>query len=92
MIYKQDPETDILIQEYIKTDGDVRVVIVGDNIIGTMKRKVVEGDFRSNYTQGGGVEKYNYLKKKCRLYDAHKSVDGDFVAVDFIPYKGNHIS
>ena len=58
LIYKQDPETDILIQEYIKTDGDVRVVIVGDKIIGTMKRKVVEGDFRSNYTQGGGVEKY----------------------------------
>ena len=26
LIYKQDAETDILIQEYIKTDGDIRVV------------------------------------------------------------------
>ena len=67
LIYKQDfPETDILIQEYIKTDGDVRVVIVGDKIIGTMKRKVVEGDFRSNYTQGGGVEKYELSDEEIR--------------------------
>ena len=66
LIYKQDPETDILIQEYIKTDGDVRVVIVGDKIIGTMKRKVVEGDFRSNYTQGGGVEKHELSDEEIR--------------------------
>ena len=89
LIYKQDPETDILIQEYIKTDGDVRVVIVGDKIIGTMKRKVVEGDFRSNYTQGGGVEKYELSDEEIRdCMIAAKAVDGDFVAVDFIPHKG----
>ena len=89
LIYKQDPETDILIQEYIKTDFDVRVVLVGDTIIGTMKREVVEGDFRSNYTQGGGVKPYKLSEdeiKQCMI--AAKSVDGDFVAVDFIPYKG----
>ena len=89
LIYKQDPETDILIQEYIKTDGDVRVIIIGDKIIGTMKRKVVEGDFRSNYTQGGGVEKYELSGEEIRdCMIAAKAVDGDFVAVDFIPYKG----
>ena len=66
LIYKQDPETDILIQEYIKTDGDIRVVIVGDNIIGTMKREVVEGDFRSNYTQGGGVKPYKLSEEEMQ--------------------------
>jgi ribosomal protein S6--L-glutamate ligase len=49
LIYKQDPETDILIQEYIKTDYDVRVVIAGSEIIGTMKRKVVEGYHQRKY-------------------------------------------
>jgi len=89
LIYKQDPDTDILIQEYIKTDYDVRVVIAGSEIIGTMKRKVVEGDFRSNYTQGGGVEPYDLSPEEIRqCLIAAKSVDGDFVAVDFIPYKG----
>ena len=54
-----------------------------------MKREVVEGDFRSNYTQGGGVKPYKLSEdemKQCMV--AAKSVDGDFVAVDFIPYKG----
>lgn len=89
LIYKQDKDTDILIQEYIKTDGDVRVVIVGSKIIGTMKRQVVEGDFRSNYTQGGGVKSYELSEEEVRqCLIAAKAVDGDFVAVDFIPYKG----
>ena len=38
LIYKQNKDADVLIQEYIKTDGDVRVVIAGSDIIGTMKR------------------------------------------------------
>jgi RimK family alpha-L-glutamate ligase len=89
LIYKQDKNTDILIQEYIKTDGDVRVVIAGSQIIGTMKRVVAEGDFRSNYTQGGGVKSYELSEEETRqCLIAAKAVDGDFVAVDFIPYKG----
>lgn len=89
LIYKQDPDTDILIQEYIKTDGDIRVLIVGSKIIGTMKREVVEGDFRSNYTQGAGVKKYDLSEEEIRqCLIAAKAVDGDFVAVDFISHKG----
>ena len=48
LLFKQDSKTDILIQEYIKTDFDVRVLVLGGKVIATMKRKVVEGDFRSN--------------------------------------------
>ena len=89
LIYKQDPETDILIQEYIKTDFDVRVIVLGDEVLGTMKREVVEGDFRSNYTQGAGVKSYELSEEETQeCLIAAKAVDGDFVAVDFIPYKG----
>ena len=89
LIYKQDKDTDVLIQEYIKTDGDVRVVIAGSDVIGTMKREVVEGDFRSNYTQGAGVKSYDLSEEEIRqCLIAAKAVEGDFVAVDFIPYKG----
>ena len=73
---------------YQRTDGDVRVVIISDKIWYN-ERKVVEGDFRSNYTQGGGVEKYELSDEEIRdCMIAAKAVDGDFVAVDFIPYKG----
>ena len=64
LIYKQNKDADVLIQEYIKTDGDVRVVIAGSDIIGTMKREVVEGDFRSNYTQGAEQNHISYQMKK----------------------------
>ena len=83
LIYKQNKDADVLIQEYIKTDGDVRVVIAGSDIIGTMKREVVEGDFRSNYTQGAGVKSYKLSDEEIRqCMIAAKAVDGDFVAVD----------
>ena len=54
-----------------------------------MKREVVEGDFRSNYTQGAGVKSYKLSDEEIRqCMIAAKAVDVDFVAVDFIPYKG----
>ena len=79
--------SDLLIQEYIKTDFDVRVVVLGGSIIATMQRDVVEGDFRSNYSQGGKVKYYKltilWKIEECLL--AAKAVDGILTAVDFIP-------
>jgi RimK family alpha-L-glutamate ligase len=89
LLYKQDKDTDILIQEYIKTEYDVRAVIVGGQIIGTMRRDVIEGDFRSNVSQGAKPKLYKLSEEEIRqCLIAAKAVDGDCVAVDFIPYKG----
>ena len=88
LVYKTDEDTDLLIQEYIKTDYDIRVVVLGGRILATMKREVVEGDFRSNYSQGGNVSSFKLTpmeEKQCLL--AAKAVDGIFTAVDFIPSK-----
>jgi len=86
LIFKTDPETDLLIQEYIKTDFDVRVLILDGKIVATMQRDVLEGDFRSNYSQGAKVKKYNLseLETEQSLLAA-KSVGGILSAVDFIP-------
>ena len=59
LLFKQDSSTDLLIQEYKKTDFDVRVLVLGGKIIATMQRDVLEGDFRSNYSQGAKVKTYN---------------------------------
>ncbi len=45
LLYSQNKDVDLLIQEYIKTDGDIRVIILGGKVIASMKRDVVEGDF-----------------------------------------------
>ena len=57
MIHKQDEDADLLLQEYIKTDYDARVLVLGGKILATMKRPVIEGDFRSNVSQGSKPQK-----------------------------------
>ena len=86
LIFKTDPETDLLIQEYIKTNFDVRVMVLDGKIVATMQRDVLEGDFRSNYSQGAKVKKYNLseLETEQSLLAA-KSIGGILSAVDFIP-------
>ena len=93
LIYKTEEDSDLLIQEYIKTNFDVRVVVLDGRIVATMQRDVVEGDFRSNYSQGGKVKSYKLTsmeEKECLL--AAKAVDGIFTAVDFIPARNRERS
>ena len=86
LIFKTDSQADLIIQEYIKTEFDVRVIVLGGNIIATMQRDVLEGDFRSNYSQGAKVKKYKLTKLETeQSLLAAKSVGGILSAVDFIP-------
>ena len=86
LLFKQDSQADLLIQEYKKTKFDVRVLVLGGKIIATMQRDVLEGDFRSNYSQGAEVKTYELSDleiEQCLL--AAKAIGGLFTAVDFIP-------
>ena len=88
LIYKQDPDTDLLLQEYIKTDYDVRVLVLGNKVLATMKRPVIEGDFRSNVSQGSKPEKIKLAELEIEeSLKAAKAVNGLWTAVDFIPSK-----
>jgi ribosomal protein S6--L-glutamate ligase len=85
LLFKQDKSADILIQEYIKTKFDVRVLVLGGKVIATMQRDVIEGDFRSNASLGAKVKKYNLSELEIEhSILAAKAVGGLFVAVDFI--------
>ena len=88
LIYKQDEDTDLLLQEYIPTDYDVRVLVLGGKVLATMKRPVIEGDFRSNVSLGSKPEKIKLteLEIEASLLAA-KAVNGLWTAVDFIPSK-----
>ena len=56
LLYREDRYIDILLQEYIKTDYDVRVIVLKGKVMGAMKRPIVKGDFRSNVSQGSEPE------------------------------------
>ena len=87
-LYKVDSNSDLLLQEYIKTDFDVRALVLDGKVIASMRRDVVEGDFRSNASQGAEVHSIKLTEletQECIL--AAKSIGGLFTGVDFIPSK-----
>ena len=88
LLYREDRYIDILLQEYIKTDYDVRVIVVAGEVMGAMKRPIVKGDFRSNVSQGSKPEIHELTDLEIsESLRAAKSVGGDWVGVDFIPAK-----
>jgi len=88
LINKQDEDADLLVQEYIKTDYDVRVLVLGGKVLAAMKRPVIEGDFRSNVSQGSKPEKIKLTELEIEeSLKAAKAVNGLWTAVDFIPSK-----
>ena len=88
LLYNQDENFDLLIQEYIKTPYDVRVIVLGGKVIGAMQRDVIEGDFRSNVSQGAKIKEFKLTELEVeQSLLASKAIDGQWTAVDFIPTK-----
>ena len=88
LLYRENSFVDIILQEYIKTDFDVRVIIVGNKILGAIKRPIVHEDFRSNVSQGSEPEPVELTEIESKeSLRAAKVVDGTIVGVDFIPAK-----
>jgi RimK family alpha-L-glutamate ligase len=85
LLWKQDETTEILLQSYIKSDFDVRVLVLGGKIQAAMRREVIKGDFRSNVSQGAKVKKYKLSDEEITIcLSADKAVNGVWTAVDFI--------
>ena len=88
LIKKIDESAGVLIQEFIKTPFDVRVMVLNDEVVGQLKRPVVSGDFRSNISQGSLPKKIELTElEKSECVKAAQSVKGIWVGVDFIPSK-----
>lgn len=89
MLKLYDPNLSLLVQEFIKTDYDVRVIILDGEIIGTMKREIIQdGDFRSNVSLGADSDEIELteIEEKDSITAAN-AVKGRLVGVDFIPAK-----
>ncbi len=56
----------ILLQEFIKESNseDIRIIVAGDKVIASMKRKGLEDDFRSNIHRGGSGFKVDLSDKE----------------------------
>lgn len=77
----------IIVQEYIKEAGgaDIRCLIVGDKVVGAMKRQAEPGEFRSNLHRGGTAEKIKITPAERRTaVNAAKEMGLSFAGVDLL--------
>ena len=82
-----DKTIPLIIQEYIPIDYDIRAMVLGDEVIASMKRNVMKNnDFRSNVSIGAVPEKIELtdLEKETAIR-ASKSVKGILTGVDLLP-------
>jgi len=72
-------------QKYLPTKWDIRVVIVDGKAIGGMKRSAVGDEFRSNFSLGGAVEKWNLSEEERSMAEKVAQVCGlDYGGVDIM--------
>ena len=75
-----------LIQEYIETEGsDIRVIIIGDNVVAAMRRKAAGEEKRANIHAGGKGEPIvldDYTKKIA--VNTAKSIGAEICGVDIL--------
>ena len=89
---KRYPEREqIMVQEYVnsvKTDGDVRILLLNGEIMGAYRRTPKEGDFRTNVHAGASVHKHTVTaaeKDLCLRIKDRLIQDGlYFVGIDVI--------
>jgi ribosomal protein S6--L-glutamate ligase len=75
----------LFLQQYIPSNFDVRVLVLGGRILGAIKRTAKKGEFRSNIAQGGTAEVYLLNKKIGSLAIAAAKASGnEFAGVDIM--------
>ncbi len=75
----------VIIQDYIDIKSDIRIIVAGDKIIGSMKRIAKGDDIRANAHQGGDAEPFIVTPTiKQMSIEAAKKIKANICAVDII--------
>jgi len=84
-ILKKEKYPKVLIQEFVDIKNDYRVFVIGKRVVGCMKRKIPEGEYRANVAQGAEVEKIKVSKNIKELaLKAVKVLGYEIAGVDII--------
>ena len=77
-----------IFQQYYENNGDLRLYVLNKKVIGAVLRKN-NSDFRSNFSLGGKVEKYEPEEEIVNLaIKVAKLLDADYIGVDFLKVNG----
>lgn len=102
-MFKLAPKSDIILQEKINSDYDLRIHVLYDGfermstgtdgfkVIGCMKRNQLDGDFRSNYSLGSTAEKGTLTPEQENIAKlAAKATNCRWAGVDLIVDRGTN--
>lgn len=87
----KEMSTNILVQEFIEESRgtDIRCFVVGDKVVGAIKRQAKEGEFRANVHQGGAASKVSLSpQERAIAIGAAKTMGLKVAGVDLI--RSNH--
>jgi ribosomal protein S6--L-glutamate ligase len=80
---------DILIQEFLEADSDIRTLVLDGEILASVKRKQVGDDFRTNVSLGGEFEPHTLSEKEMKIINqVIKKYDGYFYGIDTMESNG----
>jgi len=84
-IKKVLPSRDLLVQEYLPITFDIRVIVIGYQAVGAMKRFSPENDFKTNISLGGTAEAIELTPEmKSAAESLAKYTKNDILGVDFL--------
>lgn len=83
-------EDKYIYQRYIPNNGDIRLYVLNQQVIASIKRKS-EIDFRNNYSLGGKVELFDASEEmKAIAIKISKLLNADYIGVDFLLTKDGY--
>lgn len=72
-------------QKCLPTNWDLRIIVLGGQVIGAMKRTAKGDEFRSNFSLGGDVQKWNLSETDKNIAEnVAKSCGLDYCGVDIM--------
>ncbi|MFI4917948.1 MAG: 30S ribosomal protein S6--L-glutamate ligase [Legionellales bacterium] len=87
----KEMRANILVQEFIEESRgtDIRCFVIGDKVVGAVKRQAKEGEFRANVHQGGKAQKVKLSpQERAIAINAAKTMGLKVAGVDLI--RSNH--
>lgn len=90
-VFSQFQNRKLITQPYIESNStDVRVFMLGHEIIGAVKR-IGQDSFKSNYTLGGTIEKYIPPTAMANAaIKIAKTLKSDYIGIDFLLLPNGH--
>ena len=89
-ILEQNPGISFIYQEYLKNDGDVRIFVLDNKVVASVKR-ISSKDYRNNFSLGGEVSLFGHSEEM--VDDALKVaslINATYVGVDFLLTKDGY--